>query len=313
MLQSSLVALGVGTLCATAVALNGAGPIEIDPAPEPRPTYLALGGEIVELAAMNHGPGCFEPMLDELRRHPHWSIRIDHLVWDDVVGDRPDPRRETLVIDGETATWRDGKRPQSLALTGAERRDVLAAFALDCRVDETRPPNGYEGDYIGVALGEDSPIVTRFPTNSPIEVRLVELLGAIRARYLATRVDDLRGFSIELAGTMRDYDERDRPTRRPHRVEYHDRLAAADRLEDRVALLDWAMEQPISLPPSNRIARGTLRAYGTSRPIAVDLMNLDNDEGVIEASWSSYGSFGELTTWAAIERPLYVGAPDTGN
>ncbi len=303
MLQHAIVALGAGTLCAAASAVIGAGTIELSPAPEPRPTYLALAGDLVDLAAQNHGPGCFEPMLDELRRHPHWSIRIDHLEWGDVVSDEPDPRHATLVIDGETATWRDGSLPQTLTLTGAERRDVLAAFALDCRIDEALPVNGYTGDYIGVALGDDGPAVTRFPTNSPIAVRLLELFDAVRARYLATRVEDLSGFSIELTGTRRDHDDQGRMIRRPHRIEYLDPGVAGDDLEDRVRLLDWAMAKPVSLPPGKLIVRGTLRAHGSSRPIALDLRNLGLE-------WSAHRTFRELVSWEASEHPL--DADDTG-
>jgi hypothetical protein len=299
MLRASLLALALaaGTLFAAATTLNGADPIEAAPAAEPRPTYLALGGSLVELAAENHGPGCFAPMLEEIRRHPRWSIRIDELVWDDVVDDEPDERRAMLVIDAETATWRDGFLPQNTALTAQERRDVLAAFALDCRVDESLPQNGYSGHYIGVALGEDGPVVAQIPSYSPVVVRLVALLDAIRTRYNAGRADDLRGFSLELAGTWHDgNDAQGRPLRAPHRLVIREQdFTERDELEYRVRLLDWAMTQPVSLPADDHIARGTLRAYGRSRPIAVDLRKLGH--------WSSYAAFGELGIWASVERP----------
>jgi hypothetical protein len=268
MLQSSLVALGVGTLCAVASALNGAGPIEIEPAPEPRPTYLALGGEMMEMAAETYGTGCFVPMLDEIRRHPRWSIRIDYVRWESDGGDDyMEKRLATLVIDGETATWRDGMLPRSLTLTGAERRDVLAAFALDCREDESRLGCGNGGRYVGVALGEDGPLVTRFPESSEIKLRLQELFHEIQGRHIAGRIDDLTGFSLEL--------ERTTPSREPHRFVFRNEDAADAGLAHQVDLLDWAMTQPVSLPPGARIASGTLRAHGTSRPIAVDLAKLD--------------------------------------
>jgi hypothetical protein len=294
MLRASLFGLGVATLCVTAVAIDGAGGIEALPAPEPRPAFLALGGGLVELAAAGHGPGCFAPMLDELRRHPNWSVRIDDLVWGDVVSDDPDERRAAILIDGQTATWRDGALAQNLALTESERRAVLAAFALDCRVDDSLPSTGYTGRYIGIALGEGSAPVTQFPTNSPIAVRLQALFDAIRARYVVSRADDLNGFSIELAGTRRDYDDRNRPIRVPHQVEFRDQLAGSMDLERRVRLLDWAMTQPVTLPASDRVARGTLRAYGTSRPIAIDLGTLEYNG----AHWA----FNELQLWATIER-----------
>jgi hypothetical protein len=253
---------------------------------------------MVDLAAENDGPACFTPMLDELRRHPHWTIRIDDLVWDDVVGDEPDERRAILLIDADTATWRDGALPQNVALTAAERRDVLAAFSLDCRVDESLPQNGYSGHYIGVAFGEEGPPVATFSTNAPIMVRLEELFEAIRARYIAGRADDLQGFSLELAGTWSaDRDEQGRRIREPHRVEVRERDIAAhahEDLEDCVRLLDWALAQPVSLPAGAHIARGTVRAYGRSRPIAVDLMRL----GYV----SSSSLFSELGMWASIER-----------
>jgi hypothetical protein len=296
MLRASLLGLGAGTLVAAAAALYGAEPSEPAPVSEPRPAYLALGGWMVEIAAQNHGPGCFAPMVDELRRHPHWSIRIDERVWDDVVDDEPDERRASVVIDAETATWRDGVLPQNTTLTDSERRAMLAAFSLDCRKDESLPRNGFSGHYIGVSLGVDGPYATTFTTYSPIAVRFVELLDAIRARYLAGRVGDLQGFSLELAGTWRaDRDERGRRFREPHRVEIRDRdLAAFNDVEDRIRLLDWALTQPVSLPAGDYIARGTLRAYGRSRPIAVDLRNL--------GPFTGYTVFSELSLWASVER-----------
>lgn len=300
MLRASLLGLGAGTLAAALAALNGAGPIEAAPAAEPRPAYVALGGGMVDLAADNHGPGCFAPMLDELRRHPHWTLRIDELVATDVVSDEPDERRALLVIDAETATWRDGALPQNVSLTAAERRDALAAFALDCRIDESLPWGGYGGHYIGVALGEDGPPAATFPINAPVTVRLLELLGSIRARYVASRADDLQGFSLELAGTWpSDRDEQGRSIRSPHRVELRDRdLAPYNDLEDRLRLLDWAMTQPASLPADRHILRGTLRAYGRSRPIAIDLRRVGN--GTVYPI--AYPIFSELSLWASIER-----------
>lgn len=292
MLQASLVALGVGTLCAVASALNGAGPIEIEPAPEPRPAYLALGGEMVEMAAETYGTGCFVPMLDEIRRHPRWSIRIDYVQWGSDGTYHESKRLATLVIDGETATWRDGTLPRSLTLTGAERRDVLAAFALDCRVDESRLGCGNGGRYIGVALGEDGPLVAKFPESSSIKLRLQDLFHAIDERHLADRIDDLNGFSLELERTTRTgHDNRGQPIRKPHRFVFRNKDAADVELASQVDLLDWAMTQPVSLPPGDRIARGTLRAYGTSRPIAVDLAKLGD--------WTreSYSLFRTLLSW----------------
>lgn len=291
------MALGVGTLCAALVVIDGAGPIEIEePAPEPRPGLLALGGAMVDLTA-EAGPGCFAPMLDELRRHPNWSIRIDDLVWDDVVGNEPDERRASIVLGAEAGTWRDGWLPQSLALAEDERRAVLAAFALDCRVDPAQPEPGLGGRYIGVTLGEHGDPVVQFPTNSFVALRLEELFDRIRARYVAGRADDLRGFSLELAGTWRNgSDEHGRPIREPHRVEIRERdLALYRSLEEQVRLLDWALAQPATLPAGAHAARGTLRAHGTSRPIAVDL----DAHLAIEMQRSVWS---ELAIWAAIDR-----------
>jgi hypothetical protein len=296
MLRAVILALGVGTLCAALSAIDGAGPIEL-PAPRPGPALMALGGDLVD-PDFGAGVGCFVPMLDELRRHPRWSIRIDDLEWDDVVDGEPDPRRASIVLDAETGTWRDGWLPQSLTLAEDERRALLAAFALDCRVDPAAPPHGFVGRYIGVALGEDGLVVAKFQTNSFVALRLEELFDRIRARYVAGRADDLRGFSLELAGTMRDgTDDRGRPVRKPHRVAISERdLASFDTLEKRVRLLDWALTQPAVLTGGKHVVRGTLRAHGTSRPIAVDLYAYLADE-MQRSVWS------ELAIWAAIEWP----------
>jgi hypothetical protein len=293
MFRTSLVALGVGTLCAVVAALNGAGPIEIAPAPEPRPTYLALGGELVEMAAETYGTGCFVPMLDEIRRHPRWSIRIDYVQWDSDGGGNYESRKlATLVIDAETATWRDGVLPRSLTLTAAERRDVLAAFALDCRVDESRLGCGNGGRYVGVALGEDGPLVTRFPESSSIKLRLQELFHVIEGRHIAGRGDDLDGFSLELERTTRSgRDPRGQPSQAPQRFVFPTEDTGGAELASQLDLLDWAMTQPVSLPPGDRIASGTLRAYGTSRPIAIDLAK------VRDWTRDSYGLFRELVRW----------------
>jgi hypothetical protein len=293
--RASVLGVGIGTVCATLVAIGDAGDLEL-PEPPSRPRYLALGGSLIELAA-EAGPGCFAPMLDELRRHPRWSIRIDDLEWDDVVGNEPDPRHASIVIDARAATWRDGSLPQTMALAEDERRAVLAAFELDCRVDPAQPPPAYGGRYIGVALGEDGATVAELRTHSFVTVRLDQLFDQIRARYLAGRAADLRGFSLELAGVIRDgRDDRGRSTYQPYRVELHDRdLAAHATLEDRVRLLDWAMTRPVTRPAGPRTARGTLRAYGTSRPIAIDL---DADL----TDWRQYGVFSDLAMWSSVNR-----------
>jgi hypothetical protein len=294
MLRASILGLGVGMLFAALAAIGGAEPIEI-PEPTWRPQYLALGGSLVELAA-EAGPGCFAPMLDELRRHPRWSIRIDDLEWDDVVDDEPDPRHASIVLDAAAGTWRDGLLPQSLSLAEDERRAVLAAFALDCRVDWTQPRHGFVGRYIGVALGEYGAAVVRFPTNSPVAVRLGELLDQIRARYVAGRAADLQRFVLELEGPRRDRDDQGRSIYVPYRLDRRDRdLAAYYTLEDRVRLLDWALTLPVALPASNHVIRGTLRAYGISRPIAIDLE-------ANSSHWMRYAVFGELAIWASINR-----------
>jgi hypothetical protein len=293
MLQASVLGLGVGTLCAVLAAIGGAEPIEI-PEPTPPTRYLALGGELVELAA-EAGPGCFAPMLDELRRHPRWSIRIDDLEWGDVVDGEPDPRLASIVLDAAGGTWRDGWLPQSLSLAEDERRAVLAAFALDCRVDPAQPEPGYVGRYIGVALGEDGAAVTRFRTNSFVALRLGELFGQIRARYFASRAADLNGFALELAGPRRTgRDDRGRSIYEPYHLDLRDPGPAThDNLEDRVQLLDWAMTLPVALPAGNQVVRGTLRAYGTSRPIAIDLR-------AVQALRMRYSSFSELGYWASM-------------
>jgi hypothetical protein len=231
-------------------------------------------------------------MLDELQRHPHWSIRLDHLEWTDY-GD--DEHHASLVIDGETGTWRDRTLPQSLTLTAEERREVLAAFARDCRVDESLPYGGYSGDYIGVAFGESGPVAAKFPFNSHVAVRLVELFERLRDRHIAGRADDLRGFSLELTAILPGQDHEGRPIRQRHRIVLGERdLVERYDLHNRVHLLDWAMARATSLPAGDGIFRGTLRAHGTSRPIAVDL----------EAeTWHSgrYRILRDLSHWAKLE------------
>ncbi|HWU89712.1 MAG TPA: hypothetical protein VN253_20760 [Kofleriaceae bacterium] len=298
MLRETILGLGVGTLCTVLVVIEGTGPAEIPESALEPPRLLALGGEMVDLTA-EAGPGCFAPMLEELRRHPHWSVRIDDLVWDDVVGNEPDERRASILLGAETSTWRDGWLPQSLTLAEDERRQVLAAFALDCRVDPDQPPPPFGGRYIGIALGEVGDPVVQFPTNSFVALRLEKLFDQFRERYLAGRAEDLHGFSLELAGTWRaDRDERGRPIREPHRVEIResDLAAAYDTLEGRVRLLDWALTQPATLPAGAHAARGTLRAHGTSRPIAVDL------DAHLALSMQ-YSVWSELSMWAAVDRP----------
>lgn len=305
MLQSSLVALGVGTLCAAASAVIGAGPIEL----QPRPTYLALSGEMVDMAVETYGMGCFVPTLDQLRRHPHWSIRLDYIKWGWDAEDRYSEKRlATLVIDGETATWRNGTLAQSLTLTVQERRDVLAAFALDCREDERWAGCGNGGRYVGVGLGEDGPVLARFPPSSSFNRRLQELFLEVEGRYLDGRADDLRGFSLELEHPTRTVrDARGRPLRRPDRFVFHGPSPASYLLAYQLDLLDWAMTQPVSLPPGDRVARGTLRAHGTSRPIAIDLSKLGDQ------ARDPYDPFRELASWASIERPRSEEDVDDGN
>jgi hypothetical protein len=295
MLRALVLGLGVGTLFATLASIGGAEPIEI-PEPSAQPQLLALGGELLERAAES-GPGCFAPMLDELRRHPRWSIRIDDLEWDDVVDDEPDPRRASIVLDATTGTWRDGLLPQSLSLAEDERRAILAAFALDCRVDPAQPRPGYVGRYFGVALGEDGTAVARFRTSSFVAIRLGALFDQIRARHVAGRAGDLQGYSLELAGVRRtDRDDRGRSIYTPYRLELHDRdQAAHDTLEARVRLLDWAMTLPAALPAGKHVVRGTLRAHGTSRPIAIDLR-----EDLYR--WGHHALLSELAMWASINR-----------
>lgn len=290
-----VLGLGVGTVCAMLAAVGSAGPIEV-PEPTPASQYFALGGELIELAAAA-GPGCFAPMLDEIRRHPRWSIRIDDLEWDDVEDGEPDLRHASIVLDAAGGTWRDGWLPQSMSLTEADRRELLGAFALDCRVDPAQPRPGYVGRYIGVALGEDGTAVARFPTNSSVALRLGALFGQIRARYVVGRAADLQGFSLELAGVRRTgRDAQDRPIYEPYRFEVRDQgQAAHDTLEARVHLLDWATTLPVALPAGPQVVRGTLRAYGISRPVAIDL-------GASALYRGHHSVFSELTMWASINR-----------
>ncbi|HWO22638.1 MAG TPA: hypothetical protein VNO30_27955 [Kofleriaceae bacterium] len=295
MLRATVLGLGVGTLCATLAAIGGAQPIEL-PEPAPRPRFLALGGELLELAAET-GPGCFAPMLDELRRHPRWSIRIDDLEWDDVVDDEPDPRRASIVLDAAAGTWRDGWLPQSLSLADDERRALWAAFALDCRVDPEQPRPGFVGRYFTVALGEDGTAVARFRTNSFVALRLGALFDQIRARYVAGRAADVHGLSLELAGVRRTgRDDLGRSEYEPYRLDLRDfDQATHNTLEDRVRLLDWAMTLPAALPAGKQVVRGTLRAHGTSRPIALDLR-------ADLYHWGHHALMSELSMWASINR-----------
>jgi hypothetical protein len=293
MLRATIFGLGVGTLCAALAALDGVAAVE--PAAERQPQYFALGGELVEqVAETGAGAGCFAPMLEELQRHPHWSIRLDDLEWDDVASSEPDERHASIVIDGTTAVWRDGWLPQSMTLAEDERRAVLAAFALDCRIDEAQPRAGYGGHYIGVSLGEDGPAVVHFRTRSFVMARMRELFEQIRARYVAGRAADLRGFSLELAGVRNvDRDEQDRLIYKPYRLTIREADLAQNTLEDRVRLLDWAMTRRTALPAGRQIVSGTLRAHGTSRPIAVDLTT--DRPGMLR-----YEVFRELDMWAAV-------------
>ena len=101
--------------------------------------------------------------------------------------------------------------------------------------------------------------------------------------------------SLELEGPRRTRDDRGRSIYEPYRLELRDRdLAAYDTLEERVRLLDWAMTLPVALPAGNQTIRGTLRAYGTSRPIAIDLTARSGPE--------RHSLPSELAIWAAINR-----------
>jgi hypothetical protein len=290
MLRRAILGLGVGTLCAALAALAGVAPVER--VPEPQPQYLALGGALVDLAAEGYGPGCFAPMLDELQRHPNWSIRIDDMEWNDY---GPDEHHASMVIDGAGGFWREATLPQSLTLTEAERREALAAFALDCRLDEELPYGGYSGHYVGVALGEDGPMIARITTNSHVADRFKKLFERLRGRHLVGRDDDLRGFSLELTGMMSLRDENDRPVRRRNHIVLRERDLESYDLESRVSLLDWAMTRATSLPDGDGIFRGTLRAYGTSRPIAVALEEETWD-------WMRHRIFSDLRSWAEYGR-----------
>lgn len=258
----------------------------------PRPvTFVAMAGDPVGAVRT----GCLAPMLAELRRRPSWTVRIDDMRWTDYTGPDEDPRHASIVLDAGGGIWRDDWLPQqALPLTAEEVRDVIAAFARSCEVDEALPRAAYEGRYIAVAYGAREPAAARLRYNSPVVVRLGTLFDAIRARYVTNRAGAARQFVLKLAGELRDGHE--------HWSKHAIVIDASAREADdaaRVALVDWALALPHTLPPGRMTATGTLTLAGVTRPVAVALdASRPEHRGLRDL-----GLADELTMWMSINRP----------
>jgi hypothetical protein len=287
-----VIAACVGALIA-AIALVAANWPQLPARTLPQPaTYIAMGGQAVEVPPA----ACLVPMIGELRKRPNWTLRVDDMRWTDY-NPPEDPRHASIVIDASGAIWRDDwLHQQTMPLTAAELRDVMAAFELGCDVDESIPPTGaYEGRYINVAYGKTEKAAAKLDDDSPVVMRLGELFEAIRGRYIGNRAGATKQFVMKLAGVWRDGEGEDGWTK--HAIEIDASKLETDAAE-RVAFVDWALALPRTRPAGRMTATGTFTMDGVTRPIAVNLdESTDENRGLRNLSLAH-----ELTFWMSINR-----------
>ena len=256
----------------------------------PTNIYVPMGGQAVEVPAK----GCLVPILGEIQKRPNWAIRIDDMRWTDYTDTPNDPRHASIVVDASGGTWRDDRLPQqTLPLTDAELRDLMAAFALGCETDESISNHGYEGRYITVAYGKTEPTAARLDSNSPVVLQIGALFDSLRGRYIDNRMDATKQFALKLSGTWRGgpHGEWTKHAIVIDSTTYEVDASAA------VNFVDWAMAQPTTLPKGRMVATGTFTLDGTSRPIAVQL-DADDTERAIE----QIGIAEELRRWMSTNR-----------
>ena len=259
----------------------------------PKPvTYVPMAGQAVEVPAV----ACLAPMIAELRKRPNWTLRIDDMRWTDYTGPDEDPHHASILVDEHGATWTNQWLPtQTLPLTSDELRDVMAAFALQCDVDESIENTGaYEGRYINIAYGKTEKAAARLDADAPITLRLGELFEAIKGRYIANRAGATKQFVLKLSGLRRDGGEREW---NPYEMTIDGSAYEDDRM--RVLFVDWVLARPRTLPTGRMTATGTFTMDGITRPVAVNLdLRADENRVVFQ-----YEVAPELRMWMSINSP----------
>lgn len=230
----------------------------------PAVTYIPMGGQAVEVPAV----ACLAPMIAELRKRPSWTLRIDDMRWTDYTSPDEDPRHASIFVDASGATWRNDWLPQqTMPLTTVELRDVMAAFELQCEIDESIPNTGaYEGRYINIAYGKTEKAAAKLDYHAPITMRLGELFEAIRGRYITNRAGATKQFVVKLSGLRRDGGEREW---NPYTLTIDGTGYENEGL--RVMFVDWLLGQPHTRPKGRMTATGTFTMDGVTRPIAINL------------------------------------------
>lgn len=257
------------------------------------PKYVAMGGQ----ATTALHTGCLAPIVAEMRKRPNHVIRVDDMRWTDYTSGDDDPRKASIFVEPGGATWRDEWLPQqTIPLTADELAKLIAGFDLRCEKDESQESShGYEGRYIGVAYGKTEKRAAELRYKAPATLQIGEVFDAVRARYVANRAAASRSFVIKLTGRCRRCSAG--PDWSKHTVEIDSNKLETDD-ETRVALVDWALALPASLPESRTTATGTLTMAGVTKPIAFSF-----DDGVAEEHLRQLDIASELTMWMSINRP----------
>ena len=273
-----------------AIAIVAANWPELPRSTLPKPTYIAMGGQAVEVPRT----GCLVPMIAELRKRPNWTLRIDDMRWTDYSGPDDDPHHATIFVDASGATWRsEWLHEQTLPLDDAELRDVMAAFELSCDRDETQPSTGaYEGRYINIAYGKTEKAAARLEYRTPATLRLGEIFDALRGRYISNRAGATKQFTLKLSGVRHD------DGWSPYALVIES-SAYADNAAARVDFVDWVLARPRTLPKGPMTATGSFTMEGISRPVAVNLDRRAPENVVIER----FETAPELRWWMSINSP----------
>lgn len=214
---------------------------------------------------------CNTDFLREIRRHPHWTLRVDATEPREC-GLSPLVRDAYIVITPDGASWQRDRReryddqpflgdpmPQRMELTAADRERALAA--LDHLCAETTEPSGRW--YTEVAIDPaDAPVM---PVRS---AALEQLFVDLQDQYVARRAPYAHDLTAHLS--YREVDDRDRVTTHHIEITHHELRPAPDDTYDAddIALVD-ALDCLASLPEAeNPVLAGTVVVGGTTLWIA---------------------------------------------
>ncbi|HUJ57677.1 MAG TPA: hypothetical protein VLX92_04280 [Kofleriaceae bacterium] len=239
-------------------------------AASPPPSY-----RVVALDPSQDGD-CPGPMLREIHRHPHWTIRLDAIFPRDC-GMEPLIRDASITITADGAQWiGDGRRladhawvgtprTEPVELTDAERAGLLAALDRPC--DDLDAGDGRW--WFAIAIDPASDPITSLP-RSQLSADVARMFDALERRYVAAEIGTAR--EVRLDVSYRSGHRRDRARIARGRLDHG--ADTPELLDD--AQLVYAVHCLRELPHDrDPVVTGTWSLQGVRVPIAVGPDGLD--------------------------------------